>query len=50
MRPKMRIALAIRQVDIEPLKRPNSFGNQAQQRHPYIIYPVALGPLVILGL
>src|ERR1022692_2340994 len=49
VRPQMRVALAIRQVDIEPLKRPNSLGNQAQQRHASIIYPEARGPLVILG-
>ena len=50
VRPKMRVARTIRQVDIEPLKRPNSFGDEVQQRHAYIIYPVALRPLVILGL
>src|SRR5580658_1974518 len=48
MRPQMRVALAIRQVHIEPLERPNSLRNQAQQRHAYIIYPEAREPLVIL--
>jgi hypothetical protein len=45
----MRVALAIRKIHAEPLKRPNSLGNQPQQRHRYSIYPVALRPLVILG-
>ena len=35
----MRVALAIGEVDVEMLERPNSFRNKAQQRHASIIYP-----------
>src|SRR5208282_4239519 len=43
----MRVALAVRQVDIQPLKRPHSSGDHAQQRHASIIYPESRGPLII---